>query len=155
MPMTAYDPEKAARVWQRVQGKGPAPGPETPDLPALIAEEWNDAATYLMLSRRFQGRDSALLRRLSQEEQSHAACLRGIYMLSTGSRPVTHTPPPPQEPVETLLRRCYSREMRSLAEYEARAAEPAYGPVFARLAAQEREHCKSVLELLGRLNGPR
>lgn len=153
--MTAYDPEMAARVWQRVQGTESTAGPATQGLPALIAEEWNDAAAYLYLSRRFQGRDSALLRRLSQEEQSHAACLRGIHALITGARPVSRTAPPPREPPEAVLRRCYSREIRSLTEYEARAADPEYGPVFARLAAQEREHCQSVLELLGRLKDAR
>jgi len=40
--------------------------------------------------------------------------------------------------------------MRCLAQYEARANDPEYGPVFARLAAQEREHCMAVLELIGR-----
>ena len=29
--------------------------------------------------------------------------------------------------------------------------DPEYGPVFSRLAAQEREHCLVVLEILGRL----
>lgn len=152
--MNAYDPEKAARVWQRVQGREPAPAVSfAQELRMLIAEEWNDAAAYLNLSRRFQGAQNALLRRMSQEEQSHAACLRGLYSLITGTRLAVQTSRPTQEPTEVILRRCYGREMRSLAEYEARSADSEYGPVFARLAAQEREHCKSVLELLGSLRG--
>ena len=151
--MNAYDPEMAARVWQRVQGKVPAPDsvPAVQGLQMLIAEEWSDAAAYLNLSRRFQGRDSNLLRRLSEESQSQAACLRGIHTMAAGKSPVIHTPPPAQESAETLLRRCYSRELGRFHEYEARSNDSGFGPVFARLAAQTREHCARLLELLGRL----
>lgn len=148
--METYDPEKAARVWQRVRATAPAE-PDSGNLLALIAGEWADAATYLYLSRGRQGKEAAALRRLFEEEQAHAACLKGIYTLTTGQKPVIRTPPPVQEPIEVTLRRCYGREMRSLAEYEARSADPEYGPVFARLAAQEREHCRIVLELIGSL----
>lgn len=153
MHMNDYDPEKAARVWQRVQGKAPAPEPPGQGLPALMAEVWRDAAAYLYLSRRFPGKDGVLLRRLAEENQSQAACLRGIHAMVTGARPVNHTPPPTQEPAETLLRRCYGRELRRFHEYEARSADPDFGPVFTRLAAQTREHCTRVLELLGGFKG--
>lgn len=148
--METYDAEKAARVWQRVHA-APQPEPSTSELPALIAGEWADAATYLQLSRRYQGRESAILRRMFEEEQSHAACLKGIYTLLTGEHAVTRTPPPAQEPVEVILRRCYGREMQCLAQYEQRQSHREYGPVFARLAEQEREHCRMILELLGKL----
>lgn len=148
--METYDPEKAARVWQRVHASAPAI-PDGSSLLALIAGEWTDAATYLYLSHGRQGKEAAALRRLFEEDQSHAACLKGIYTLTTGKRPIVRTPPPVQEPLEIALRRCYGREMRSLAEYEARSSDPEYGPVFARLAAQEREHCRIVLELIGNL----
>lgn len=149
--MEVYDSEKAARVWQRVKGSSasPAPEPNTQGLLGLIAEEWTDATTYLHLSRMFQGKQSAMLRRMFEEEQAHAACLKGIYTLTTGTRPVTRTVPPPQEAAELTLRRCYGREMRCLAEYESRCADSQYGQVFARLAAQEREHLKLILELIG------
>lgn len=151
--MEVYDPEKAARVWQRVRGENmsPVPEPDIQGLLALIAEEWTDATTYLHLSRQYQGKQSATLRKMFEEEQAHAACLKGIYTLTTGTRPVVRTVPPAREPVETTLRRCYGREMRCLAEYEARSADSQYGQVFARLAAQEREHCHLILELLGSL----
>ena len=151
--MEVYDAEKAARVWQRVKGSSasPAPEPNTQGLLGLIAEEWTDATTYLHLSRMFQGRQSAMLRKMFEEEQAHAACLKGIYTLTTGTRPVTRTVPPPQEDPELTLRRCYGREMRCLAEYEARSADSQYGQVFARLATQEREHLRMILELIGSL----
>jgi rubrerythrin len=148
--MNGYDPKLAARVWQRVQ-KAPETAPDTAQLMSLIAQEWTDAATYLSLSRRTHGRISAQLHHLYEEEQAHIACLKGIYTLVTGTRPATRSVPPSNEPVELVLRRCYGREMQCLAQYEARSADPEYGPIFARLAAQEREHCRLVLEILGSL----
>ena len=118
----------------------------------MIAEEWSDAAIYLSLSRRTQGAQSALLKKMGQEEQAHMACLKGIYTLHGAGRPDIPAPPPlDKASVGTLLRRCYGREMRCLALYEARAGDPEYGQVFARMAQQEREHCRQILELLGSL----
>lgn len=146
--METYDPQKAARVWQRVQAGTPA-GTDAQSLLSLIAEEWTDAATYLSLSRRYQGGIRNTLYRMFQEEQTHTACLKGIYTLITGAHPKVSAVPPSQEPAVVILRRCYGREMRSLAQYEARGNDPEYGQVFLKLAAQEREHCKTILQLLG------
>lgn len=148
--MEKYDPEAAARVWQRVQGKTPQ-NEDLGSLPAMIAGEWQDATTYLRLSRKFTGKEAGILRKMFEQEQSHAACLKGIYTLLTGERLVTHTPAPGQEPLRAALRRCYGREMQSLAQYEKWSEHREYGPVFARLAQQEREHCAALLELLGNL----
>ncbi len=148
--METYDKAKAARVWQRVQGEAAAN--PTQGLQGLIAEEWSDAAIYLALSRRTQGTQSAVLKKMSQEEQAHMACLKGIYTLQGAGRPDIPAPPPVDKAtVGTLLRRCYGREMRCLAQYETRSSDPEYGQVFARMAQQEREHCRLILELLGSL----
>ena len=88
---------------------------------------------------------------MANEDRAHAACLKGIFNLVTGEKNGFRTPPTPQEAPEISLRRCYGQEMRCLAQYEERSADPEYGPVFSRLAAQEKEHCRIVLELLGRL----
>ena len=149
--MNTIDPAKAAQVWQRVQSTAPALIAPDQGLLELIANEWQDAATYLQLSRRFQGKQSALLRTLFQQEQSHTACLKGIYTLVTGKHPKIATVQPPQESTEVLLRKCYGREMRRLAQYEKRVEDPEYGQVFAKLAQQERDHCRIILELLGSL----
>ena len=146
--MPSIDPEKAARVWQRVRADTDM-GLVPQDLLALIAEEQNDATTYLHLSRRFQGSRGLLLREMAQQEQTHAACLKGIYTLITGTRPVVRAQPVIREAPELTLRRCYSREMQCLSRYEAKSADAQYGQVFARLAQQEREHCRLILELLG------
>lgn len=148
--MQTIDPAKAARVWQRVRPETPAVNWEQ-ELQELIAEEWTDAATYLQLSRRFQGKESAVLRRMFEEEQAHTACLKGIYTLITGMRPKIRARQPEKEDTEQLLRRCYGREMRCLAQYEQKISDPEYGQVFSRLVLQEREHCHMLLELLGNL----
>lgn len=148
--MENYDAAKATRVWQRVQGAASA-GSKPEGLPALIAGELEDAAIYAHLAKRLGQKEGQVLRRLAEEEQSHGACLKGIYRLITGEAISPKIPPIRQQPVEQILRRCYGKEMQCLAQYEARSSDPEYGPVFARLAVQEREHCLAVLELMGRL----
>jgi len=154
--MHTYDEQKAARVWQRVRGSE-ASGTEDRSedrsavLPELIMNEWNAAAVYLHLARQMQPKQAQILQQLSREELAHAACLKGIYTLMTGQKAVTRSPQPEKEPPELTLRKCYGREMRSLKQYEAWSDDPEYGHVFAKLAQQEREHCRTVLELLGSL----
>ena len=41
--------------------------------------------------------------------------------------------------------------MRARAQYEGRSSDPEYGQVYARLAEQEKEHCRIILELIGNL----
>ena len=148
--MENYDAAKATRVWQRVQA-AQTTQPAVEGLPALIAGEMEDGATYLQLAKRLGGKEGQTLRHLAEAEHSHAACLKGIYTLMTGEPIAPRIPPLRPEPAERTLRRCYGREMRCLAQYEARSNDPEYGPVFSRLATQEREHCMAVLELIGRL----
>lgn len=148
--MDTIDRNKAAQVWQRVTA-GNQVSRNLEELLEMIAQEWADAATYLHLSRRLQGKESGILRRLSEQEQAHTACLKGIYTLITGSHPTVRTAPPNQDPPETILRQAYGREMHALALYEARSSDPEYGQVFARLAQQEQEHCRTILELIGNL----
>ena len=150
--MNTIDPVKAAQVWQRVHNK-----PEESDLPReaglleLIAREWESAGTYLQLSRRYQGKTNAHFRQLSQQEQAHTACQKGIYTLITGKKPTVAPAPPISGETHTLLRKCYGNAMQQLARYEQRTTDPEYGYIFARLAQQEKEHCHMLLELLGNL----
>lgn len=148
MSMETLDPQKAARVWQRVHPENSA---QEQGLLSLIAQEWADATTYLQLSRKLSGRAATLLRSLFEQEQTHVACLKGIYTLTVGSHPKVAALPLPQESLEATLRRCYGREMQCLAQYEQRSTHPEYGKVFARLAQQEQEHCRIILEILGSL----
>ena len=147
--MDKIDPEKARQVWQRVQST--ASTPREQGLTELIVQEWTNAATYLQLSRRMQGKSAIDLRKIHEQEMSNAACLKGIYTLLTGSRPTIRATPQKAENPEAVLRHCYGQEMRCLAQYEARRTDPEYGQVFARLATQKQEHCRLVLALLGSL----
>lgn len=151
--MQTYDTQKAERVWQRVQGsKEEAKQSKVLDnIQELIMNEWIAAATYLRLARQMPQKQAAMLQKLAAEEQTHAACLRGMYTLITGQQPVTRSPLPEVDTPELTLRRCYGREMRSLKEYEALLDDTEYGHVFARLAQQEQEHCRTLLELIGGL----
>ena len=149
--MNSYDPQKAARVWQRVQSARQEPVRPDENLKELIMNEWIAAATYARLSRQLPQAQGQVLQRLSREEHGHGACLRGIYALKTGEKCPVHTPEPGTEPVEATLRRCYGLEMRSLKEYEAKTGDPEYGHVYARLADQEREHCMALLGVIGGL----
>lgn len=152
--MDTVDAEKAARVWQRVHADTPVQNPAN-GLLELIAQEWTSAATYLQLSRRFQGKERAMLRNMAQQKQSHTACLKGIYTLITGAPPVVRAGKTAQDSTDAILRRCYGAEMRCLARYEERASDPEYGQAFSRLAAREREHCMLILEFLGKLKKAR
>lgn len=147
--MDHYDPEKAARVWQRVRSGSVQ---ETaPELLVLIGEELAEASLYQKLSRYFHRQQNALLQQIAQEDRSHAACLQGIYTLFTGEQPKPMIPQIPRASLEIHLRRCYGRKLLAATRYEAKANDPEYGTVFSRLALQERAHCRHILELLGSL----
>lgn len=135
-------------IWQRVLGAVP---PDAASLLPLIAGILSDAAVYQYLSRKFTGQNQSQLQQLSRQSQSHAACLKGIYFLVTGERPVIRIPSPDLESPEITLRRCCGREMQRKATYEARTGDPEYGPVFADLAQETQRACRTVLEILGSL----
>ncbi len=144
--MEKYDPQVAARVWQRVRPEQPE-GPQY--LLALIAAEQANAGAYLLLSRRLSEKNAC--RDLSVQARSHADSLRGIYALMTGEKAAVQVPNTPAEPAGVVLRRCYGSALRCLTAYDQHSGDPEYGPVFSRLAVQQREHCRRVAELLGRL----
>ena len=146
--MDTIDSAKAARVWQRVRSDTIEPCREE-GLTELIAREWEAATAYLQLSRRFQGKQSGLLRKLFEQEQAHAACLKGIYTLITGKRPNVAGVKPVTDDPQKALRRCYGRQMQCLARYEQRMDDPEYGHIFTRLAQQEKVHCHILLEIIG------
>lgn len=148
--MKPYDPKAAAKVWDRVQNAAP-PGGDAQTVLNLIAEEMVDAASYQRLARRLPPPQAAIARTLMQQEQSHISCLKGIYTLITGEKPLVPPPSVAEDPPEIILRRCYGREMRCLSQYESRMGDPQYGHIFRSLARQEQEHCHRILEILGTL----
>ena len=146
--MKNYDPKTAARVWDRVQNTA-VPLGDSQLILNIIAEEAMDAATYLQLSKRLPPPQAAVIKQMAQQEQAHVTCLKGVYTMITGEKPKLLPVKISDDPPDIVLRRCYGREMRALAQYEARQSDPQYGHVFRNLARQEQEHCHRLLEILG------
>ena len=130
--MKQYDPKTAARVWDRVQNTA-LPAGDSQAVLNLIAEEMLDSAAYLRLAKRLPTPQAAVARQIAQQEQSHISCLKGIYTLITGRKAIVPPPTVSDDPPEIVLRRCYGREMRCLAQYEARQGDPQYGHIFRKL----------------------
>ena len=148
--MKNYDPKTAARVWDRVQNTA-VPAGDSQLILNLITEEALDATAYLQLSKRLPTPQAGTVRQLAQQEQAHISCLKGIYTMITGEKAKIAPMKVTDDPPDIVLRRCYGREMRALAQYEARQNDPQYGHVFRSLARQEQEHCHKLLEILGLL----
>ena len=146
--MKNMDAKTAAMVWDRVQNAA-VPAGDAPAILNLIEEELVDAAAYQRLARKLPPQQAAIAKQLSQQELSHAVCRKGVYTLITGRTAMVPQPTLSDDPPEIVLRRCYGREMRCLAQYEARQTDPQYGHVFRSLSRQEQEHCHKILEILG------
>ena len=146
--MDHFDDALAARVWQRVQAS-PAGGPDPGALGRLIAGELTDAAVYLNLARRMGGK-SAVLQRLAREAQAHASCLQGICVLVSGQRAEVTAAPPASESTAAVLKKCYVNHLGRLREYESCMSYRDFAPAFEKLAAGERAHCATLLELIGK-----
>lgn len=148
-----YDAQKAARVWQRVQGEKQEQMPQqrSDSLPALIMEQLQLSAAYAQLARQIQGKEGAVFMRLAREAKAQAVCLKGIMTLMTGPVPEIGIGQQQSSTTEAMLRRCYGQEMRLMKAYESRRSDAEYGPVFERMAGRGREHCCILLELIGGL----
>ncbi len=146
--MEKFDSQMEKRVWARVHNEPQA----TPmGLKGLAAAEHSEAAVCLMLARQMQGKEKTRLRTMFEQEQAHAACLKGIHRAMTGQPLAVRTPPASPQAPELALRKLYGRKLRTLSEYEGRANDREYGAVFSLLAQQEKEHCVWLLEMLGDL----
>lgn len=147
--MEQFDTEMEDRVWERVSGEKPPRLEQS--LQALAAAELSEAAAHLMLSRQFQGKEKAILRKIYEEDQAHAACLKGIHYFTFDTPlAVRHIPPAPESPV-IALRKAYARKLRTLRQYKSRFDDQEYGAVYQMIAQQEQEHCRLILELVGNL----
>jgi hypothetical protein len=146
--MKPIDPHTAARVWDRVQNTV-VPAPDAQSILNQISEELLDSALWQQLARKLPPSQAAIARQLSSQEQSHAACLKGIYAMITGRMPIVPPTRIGDDPPEIVLRRCYGRKMRIPSQYESRQSDPQFGHVFKNLARQEQEHCHRILEILG------
>ena len=87
--MHEIDPEKAARVWQRVQSHNrPAPPPpirEDRTIPEMIRLAQELAEDYRRLSLRYTNPERAKLLQMSQQAQNNAAFLHRLMMQPRGN----------------------------------------------------------------------
>ena len=148
--MEKYDRNLEKRVWERIREETPRE-PDLRNLPALIADEAAAAALYRSLARRVLPRHRDTMLHMAREEQAHRDALMGMYYLTTGRRAAVQVPVPGQSPLEAALRRSYAGELKSIAAYEARSEDPEYGAAFARMAQEEGDHSRWILEILGDL----
>ncbi len=142
--MGEFDHTTEKRIWERVWGEN-----QPQSLQVLAAAEKANAAVYLRLARMAQGPEKAMLRQLFERERRHGQLLGGIHLLTTDKALSVRTASPAADPMGVALRKCYATTLKAIAEYERHSQDREYGPAFAQLAAQEREHCVMLLELLG------
>ncbi len=155
--MEQFDGETVRKIWQRVQSGNashqPAAQPpqkvEQCSLSQWIGRELAAAELYLRLSKVMPGKTGNTLRQFAQQEQAHAAALKGICTVAEGTCPDIRPMPAQKAPVSVLLRQCYGQKLVVLAEYEKRTSDLQYGKVFQRLAQQEQAQCQFLLELIG------
>ena len=150
--MEKLDKELQNRVWQRVQSreKLEMPSLEQTNLRPLILTAQENVAAYQNLSRQIPGKDGEKARRLWQESQKCIACMKGICR-ARGEQVKVPQLRAEKEPVKRALMKCYHRERKLWGEWEQRSGEAEHGLVFGRLAQQAREHCVTIMEILGNL----
>ncbi len=143
--MGELDESMEKRVWERVRGEA-----QSPSLQVLAAAEKANAAVYLRLARPAPGPATAPPRHLLPRPPPPRQLLGGIHLLTTDKALSVRTASPAADSMGVALRKCYAATLKAIAEYERHSQDREYGPAFAQLAAQEREHCIMLLELLGR-----
>ena len=147
--METFDPQNTQRIWQRVYDTGaPAMDPEA--LIPLISQEESDAACCTRLVKRLGGRGNTLLK-LARQYRNNASTLRGIYSILSEKAPAVAFPPPRENAPHIALKKCYVNSLGRIHQYEELSGSPDYGQVFRALAANTREQCVLLLELIGRL----
>lgn len=148
--MENFDPEKAARVWQRVQSRESLePMREDPaDLSRSVQEL---AALYQALARVLPGKNGERVRQLLREVQGSAACLRGLCALAGRAAQKSEAVRTQKEPPRRLLEKCYHRERKLLEGYTKRISDPEWGQIYSVLASGAGGRCVAVLEILGGL----
>ena len=146
--MEYYDSGKEQQIWQRVCGNGAVP---SESIQGLAAAEINEAAVHWLLSQQLQGKERAALRRIFEEDQAHAACLKGVHYFME-DQPLSIRPVlPGPEALLVALRKSYGRKLKALREYTVRENDPEYGHIFQKIAQEEQQHCKLILQIVGQM----
>lgn len=150
--MDGLNRDMQKRVWDRVQGK------QAEQMPPLRRENWKsqlypvqeNGMVYQSLAAQLGGREGEKLRRLHQESRKCVACIKGLCRLR-GEQVKAPVVQPGKEPPRRALEKCYHREKKLWQDWEEQSADPEHGVVFGRLAQQAREHCVTILEILGEM----
>ena len=111
--MNTYDPQKAARVWQRVQSreKLEMPSLEQANLRPLILMAQENGVAYQNLSRQMSGAAGEKARRLWMENQRCLACMKGICR-ARGEKVKVPQLTAEKESAQRSLMKCYHRERK-------------------------------------------
>lgn len=147
--METFDPRKTQQIWQRVYDTG-AHAPDLCALIPLISQEEADGACCTRLSKRLGGRGNTLLK-LAMQYRNNASVLRGICSILSEGSPEVAFPPPREESPLIALKKCYVNSLGRIRQYETLSENRDYGQVFHALAANTREQCVTLLELIGKL----
>jgi len=145
--MQGYDPQKAARVWERVRQGSPASLPPVedpqPELSALAASELAQAAVLEHMAQKASTQRAQKLRQLARDCRKRSASVKGIcVLLGLQSLPATGSTSLP-------LTVCCQRSLELLEQYRRLTSLPHHGPLFAALAQQMIHHCLELTQLLG------
>jgi hypothetical protein len=148
--MDSYDSEKAARVWQRVRSGGESLTAES--LNAMIAQFLHLSSRYQTLSRQVKPPQSTALKTLSDQKRNQASCLRGLHILLIGPCPALRISQTRAEPISTALRRCYTDENQLWTQLRILSDATAHRAVMEAMVAVQRDHCRTIAELIGQLD---
>lgn len=142
--------EKAARVWQRVRS-GSGESLNTDSLNAMISQFLHLSTCYQALSRQVRPPQSAALKTLSDQKRNQASCLRGLHILLIGPCPSLRIAQVRAEPISTALHRCYTEETQLWTQLRILSDGTTHGAVLEALVAIQRDHCRTLAELIGQL----
>ena len=144
--MKQMDQADAQRVWQRVSPPAAAPGlSERETMLQLHRQLLCDRGFFQKYTSGRTPAEQVLLRQLEQAYREEAACIKGIIHLTAGAavkEPVNLSP-------TGSLRQCYRNALARLTAYSLRTADPLCSPAFRQLEHQTRQHCVTLLKLMG------
>lgn len=138
-------------MWQRVRGNG-APNQRL-ELRAMQLAALENAAAYHRAASGASGTVREQLRQLQENALTQADSLSGIHCLTAGTPLMRKEQSAPAQPMATLLKNCYHRAHRALAEYTMRSAEGEVGTVFRTLTDLAAKECATIAHLLGKIGG--
>lgn len=151
--MESFDPEKARRVWKRVQ-EGSSPPMQDWSCADVLSIKARTADMYERLSRYFRGRNSTVMQKFYRQERAHIAVFSELSRTHTGQAPALYTPLPRKEPADSLLQQCYGYKLQLMNLYAKYGNIPQYSGTFEKIISEEQAQCRFLLELMERRKNP-